>query len=219
MLIKARRWGVWTALLVTAALAATPTKSVGQRKSITVPGKPNFDDIADAAYCPPTVFVQLTSDRTGVSRTYWGPSRRGADAPLGKVWYTFTRLYEDNGFYVASGNWWLYGWECRLYNAQLLEAVIELTTLWRASWTEVNTLDDYASRCVDGDTSKLPDYDPYEEYDPDELDCSGQYVGGGGGSGGGTVPTGCTIEHVVIEISRDGGVTWKTWWEGDAIVC
>jgi hypothetical protein len=62
----------------------------------------------------------------------------------------------------------------------------------------------------------VPEYDPY---DPDQIvvsDCGGGGAGGGETGGGGL---NCWNEHMVIEISYDGGRTWQVWWEGWGIVC
>jgi hypothetical protein len=219
----ATRWGVSIVALISATLAATPSQSVGQTAYAT-----QDENIADAAYCPPTVLVQLTSDRTGVRRVYTGGASRGADAPLGKVYYTFTRLLEDNGTYIASGNFWVLGLECRLFNSQLLSTWIEIGTSVRTSWIEVDgSSSSYASGCPSRDDTSSGAYDPYS--DSGEAPVNGGPQCDGGTSGGGSDPgqpppaptdgSSCAKQWLVIEYSNDGGATWEVWWQGEAYLC
>ena len=73
----ATRWGVSIVALISATLAATPSQSVGQTAYAT-----QDDNIAAAAYCPPTIYVMLTSNRTGVRRVYTGASIANATRRL-----------------------------------------------------------------------------------------------------------------------------------------
>lgn len=225
MLTKARRWSVSIIVLVIATLATTPSQSVGQTVSVSTLD----DNIADAAYCPPTVYVQITSNRTGVLRVYAGLSRRGADAPLGKVWYTFTLPQINNGTYEASGNWWIWGHECRLASYQLLHNLIELASSYRADWTEYDrSFGSYASGCETRDDTYSGEYDPYSDSGESPVN-GGPQCGGGGNSGDGSDPgqpppppeggSSCSKEYLVIEVSNDGGITWEVWWQGEGYVC
>jgi hypothetical protein len=63
-------------------------------------------------------------------------------------------------------------------------------------------------------------YDPYapdQERDVTGEACSGS--GSSGGSDGGDGAGNCTWDYVTIQISRDGGVTWETYWSGWAKTC
>ncbi|HSU17789.1 hypothetical protein [Longimicrobium sp.] len=65
------------------------------------------------------------------------------------------------------------------------------------------------------DVGMDPGYDPYGTFDSGGGSCDGS-AGTSGDSGGGVV---CHTEYIYIEISYDGGITWQTWWEGEAKVC
>ena len=61
-------------------------------------------------------------------------------------------------------------------------------------------------------------YDPYSYTETDNTGCgTGDTNGDGSGSGGGG--TACQVEFVYLEVSSDGGLTWTTIWQGDALVC
>jgi hypothetical protein len=65
-------------------------------------------------------------------------------------------------------------------------------------------------------------YDPYNAGLGDNTGCgtgvSGSGTGGSGGGGSGGA-TNCHTEYIYIDVSTDGGLTWTTIWEGDALVC
>jgi hypothetical protein len=63
------------------------------------------------------------------------------------------------------------------------------------------------------------DSEEYNPYDPDQqilVDCEDGDFGGNPGSVGNMT---CWQEHMVIEISYDGGVSWNEFWSGWATVC
>ncbi len=154
--------------------------------------------------------------------TAWreGPPIPGTPAPKGNYFFPGRRYATDKttwieGLHIRGTCWFLWN-PTGVY-------------LGHISW-------DWSSPRVDNwgtDSSSEPGYtnpggceDPteliYDPYDSDSGDCgSGGGGGGGGGSGGGGGGGGlsCHTEFIVIEISYDGGLTWWTWWQGDATVC
>lgn len=75
-------------------------------------------------------------------------------------------------------------------------------------------------------TCDIDTYYSYETYDPysptmeDNSGCgTGDYggeTGVGGGSDGGA---NCHTEYIAVDMSTDGGLTWTTIWEGEALIC
>lgn len=72
----------------------------------------------------------------------------------------------------------------------------------------------------DKDPIYMTSYDPYAQaVNGNELTagCTGDGGGAGGSNSGGGMT--CYWDHMVIEISYDGGSTWSTYWEGWGQVC
>ena len=67
----------------------------------------------DAESRPRRIVLAFNGERYTAS-PYAGYANRGANAYLGKVFYTFSNIPSLDGKWVASGNVYLYGWECRL---------------------------------------------------------------------------------------------------------
>lgn len=63
------------------------------------------------------------------------------------------------------------------------------------------------------DVGMDPGYDPYGTSGSGGSSCGSS---SSPDSGGGIV---CHTEYIYIDISFDGGITWETWWEGNATVC
>jgi hypothetical protein len=72
---------------------------------------------------------------------------------------------------------------------------------------------------VDGGSIDDPAFDPYLTADAYDGSCDPPLEGGGGGSWPGPDGTTCTYMYVYIDVSYDGGRTWKVYWEGWATVC
>ncbi len=67
---------------------------------------------SDAGSCPRRLVLVFDGTQYRDS-PYAGYAYRGADAYLGKVFYTFNNIPTVDKKWVASGNVYLYGWECR----------------------------------------------------------------------------------------------------------
>jgi hypothetical protein len=167
----------------------------------------------DAASCPLRVIFYLESGST--QERYVGYAVRGADAFFSPVFYTFSNVKSASGKHTASGNFYVYGIECRLATWLSWNGVMSPPP-WRYEFVETQAL------ACNRDTRLVTDV-TYEPYDPDyggSDDCGGSGSGGGGdgGSGAGS-GSGCRTEYVYVEVSHDGGATWVTYWEGYATVC
>jgi hypothetical protein len=223
MLSKARWWGVWIALLVAASNTATPAKAGGQELIGDDPASPSISyDPADAAFCPASMLFQFKSVRTGRPKYYVGYANRGGDAAFARVYYSFHNVFSNDYTHKISGNFWVYGWECRMGHWYTM--VIDLTNFSRMSYTEVDASPGGGPimACNDGeyDPYAYAGYDPYDPYAPEEDFWCTPDDGGGGGSEGDSGEGGsCRTEMVAIEISYDDGATWHLLWEGPATVC
>jgi hypothetical protein len=223
MLSKAGWWGVSIAVMASATLAIAPSNAIGQTAYAT-----QDENIADAAYCPASMWFRFTSYRTGTQRIYLGPARRGADAALGRVYYYFSSVFELNGTYEITGNFWVLGLECRM--GALGSAIIDFTNSFRIEYAEFNSsTTDLASggACTSRDETSSPDYDPYNDSEEAPVN-GGPQCGGGDATGDSSDPgqpppapagTSCSQEYLVIEVSNDGGLTWEVWWQGEGYVC
>lgn len=197
----------------------------------------------DAESCPRRVVLAFNGERYTAS-PYAGYANRGADAYLGKVFYTFNNLPSLDRKWVASGNFYLYGWECRLTTYVNPSGAL-MPPHSRLEYTESPV----SVACSGGsggggvgDLGVVVDiaYDPYASGDGD---CGGGGdPGGGGGSGtpynpgdytgGQTVDWGsgtgnggssacgaaAVVEYVCIDTWHEG-IGWVEWGCGYVTTC
>lgn len=219
MLGKRRWWGVALSAAVLTTLTF-PFHAVAQTVVATVDA-----NTAGTVFCPKAIIFAFNSTRTGTSRDYRGVATRGADAALGKVYYYFDTAPQVNGTYVAAGNFWLWGLECRM--GSWTGSVLNFANKDRLSYVEVdNSGTSYASGGACSGREDQAGDDPYSDSESPingGPTCSGGATGDGGDTGqpppappDGTT---CTKEYLVIEVSNDGGQTWETWWQGEGFVC
>jgi len=195
----------------------------------------------DAESCPRRVVLAFTGEKYTAS-PYAGYAIRGADAYLGKVFYTFSNLPSLDRKWVASGNFYLYGWECRLTTYVNPSGAL-MPPRSRLEYTESPA----SIACSGGSGRGIGDlgvvvdiaYDPYASGDGD---CGGGGDPGGGGSGtpynpgdytgGQTVDWGsgtgnggssvcgaaAVVEYVCIDIWYEG-IGWVEWGCGYVTTC
>ena len=163
----------------------------------------------DAGSCPTRVIFLYQSGST--NETYVGYANRGSDAYFSPVFYSFSNVSSASGKRKLSGNFYLYGIECRLATWLRWDGVLTPPP----SRYEVYESEPLA--CSGSRTGSLqpiayePGYDPYES--------SGGCTGGGSGTSGGGGGSGCHSEYAIVEVSYDGGATWQKFYEGYVTVC
>lgn len=168
----------------------------------------------DAASCPRRVIFYLESGST--EEKYVGYANRGVDAFFSPVFYTFSNVKSASGRHTASGNFYIYGIECRLATWLSWNGVMSPPP-WRYEFVESETL-----ACTGTGAQPIRPYtevvyDPYSGGDiEDEENCGGS---GGGGDSPGPGGSTCHSEWLVVERSDDGGATWYVIWEGWGTVC
>jgi hypothetical protein len=140
-------------------------------------------------------------------RYYAGIAQRGGDSFFGVVYYSFNTIPDQSGTWTASGNFYVYGLECRLATL-LSDQGILLPPMERIEYVEGPRV-----ACTGGNggtgfqTASYSGFDPYSD-----SEC------GDGGSPEGGISN-CAQEWIVIQRSDDGGKTWYTIWEGYGAVC
>lgn len=229
--------GFAVAVFVSLGLVAGPRALLlGQANRIN-PDPIAASDGDDVDACARRVGFYLQSPYTG--NVYAGGALRGADTFFAKVFYLFSGVQDQSGTYMISGNFYVYGHECRL--GTWLRGGVYAIPLSRVEFTEVPIPEVRGKGdCTDEEPVDYMIYDA--SYDPTaETGRCGEAGGGDGGTqykpgdytGGEMVewgtgigtgqPSACgdlaKVEYICIDAFDEATGTWVEWSCGYATVC